>query len=85
MLRTRKKRGGLKPQNNNLYNFTKNPEVIQQECIQHPDYDNKLYNKEPTWIQYLWAAKKVLRPKEKLAERKKWCGSKKKKTNRNYC
>ena len=87
--RTRKKRGGLKPQNNNLYNFTKNPEVIQQECIQHPDYDNKLYNKEPTWIQYLNAANKGQRSTsvERIAERKKWCGNNKKKTTRanGYC
>ena len=87
--RTRKKRGGLKPQKNNLYNFTKNPEVIQQECIHHLDRTNPQYNKEPTWIQYLDYANKGQRstPVERIAERKKWCGNNKKKTTRanGYC
>jgi len=87
--RTRKKRGGLEPQNNDLYNFTKNPGVIQQECIHHLDPTNPQYNKEPTWVQYLNHANKGQRltPEERLVERKKWCGNKKIKVNRSngYC
>lgn len=87
--RTRKKRGGIKPSNDKLYNFTKNPDLEEQACIQHPDPTNPQYNKEPTWIQYLEAANKgyKLTTREKLAERKKWCGNNKKKTTRanGYC
>ena len=71
-----------------MYNFTKNPDLEEQHCIQHLGPDNKLYNQGPTWIQYLWAANKVITPKQKLAERKKWCGSKKYKNDRTqqgYC
>jgi len=88
--RTRKKRGGLEPPKNKLVEITKNPDLEEQKCIQHLDPNNELYNKGPTWIQYLEAATKGISvtPKEKLAERKKWCGSKKNKNDRTkigYC
>jgi len=86
--RTRKKRGGIPSSNNTLFKVTKNPDLEEQACIQHLDPKNKLYNKTPTWIQYLEAANKVIRPKEKLAERKKWCGLKNHdndRTKKGYC
>lgn len=81
--RTRKKRGG-----DPLTDITKNPDVEDQKCIHHLDPDNELYNKGPTWIKYLKAANKAITPKEKLAERKKWCGLKKHgndRTKKGYC
>lgn len=81
--RTRKKRGG-----DPLTDITKNPDVEDQKCIHHLDPDNEIYNKGPTWIKYLKAANKAITPKEKLAERKKWCGLKKHgndRTKKGYC
>ena len=83
--RTRKKRGG-----DPLTDITKNPDVEDQNCIHHLDPDNELYNKGPTWIKYLEAANKgnSVTSKEKLAERKKWCGLKKHgndRTKKGYC
>ena len=88
--RTRKKRGGVVPSNNKLVKVTNNDDLKEQNCIQHLDPNNELYNKRPTWIQYLEAANKGISvtPTEKLAERKKWCGSKKYKndrTGKGYC
>ena len=83
--RTRKKRGG-----DPLTDITKNPDVEDQKCIHHLDPNNKLYNGPPTWIQYFEAANKGISvtPKEKLAEREKWCGLKKfrgDRTKQGYC
>ena len=87
--RTRKKRGGLVPPKNKLVDVTNNPDLEEQKCIQHLDPNNELYNKRPTWIQYLEAANShTLKQEEKLAERKKWCGLKKHgndRTKKGYC